>query len=308
MDKIDALATTLSVEREILVNSFKTLRPLELNEFIKDIFNKVFKTVILKRVLFKNELLKHFIEEGTSYEAHREYAEVKLYQSNDFEENSKYDETVKRPETLTTTLSTALKKYVMISLSQQQSKAAFANEASLNNWIESCIRNISESISQDIFSVISRKIVNSVKNDITITSTELDKQLIELNTLIDNMMFPSSEYNLDGKGRIKNVSYKDDIIVLLSPETLNKIDGNIMSAKFHNKYFDIKKYSYILLPNDVIGNKVIVISKNSFKGYFRINDVVTQTWAKNITTDYYHHYWLVFGEIPWSNAFSVELT
>lgn len=163
----------------------------------------------------------------------------------------------------------------------------------------------------ELYKVISDKVVKGVVNTIDLTSiNKYDTLLEKLNTLSDNMAFPSKAYNLGyqstGTGiEIKldnqfkdltrtNATKRDDLILFISPKLKNLFDSKVGSIKFHNQYFDITKYNVITLEEDILKDKqndiLLLVDKNAFKGYFRINEMVSQFWGANLTTDYFQHY------------------
>lgn len=336
MNKLEALVgklNTLSGGTNLTVQglqeSVAKMNPLQLNEFIEGLFNKVFKSYIFERVIFSHPVLKTFISEGTSFEAHREYFDTQLINSEEYDLNKKFINDIKRTKTLQTILSTQLKKVLPLTINLNQSRGAFASEQAFSQWLESQFRVITESMNIELYKVISEKIVKSIKNKVDLSNVKkADDLLQQLNTLTDNMAFPSKAYNLgyqslgSGIDRKFDTQYEDltrtnatkrsDMILFISPKMKNLFDSKVGSIKFHNQYFDITKYNVITLEESLLkeDNKdiLILVDKNAFKGYFRINEMVSQFWGANLTTDYFQHYWLVFGEIPWANGLKITLS
>lgn len=335
MTKLEALVTKLNqlhsgnLTVQSLQENVAKMAPLELNEFISGLFNKVFKSYIFERVLFSHPILKQFVVEGTSFEAHREYFDTQLIEDADYDLNKKMLTDIKTTKVLQTILSTQLKKVLSLTINLHQSRAAFASETAFSQWLESQFRVITESMNIRLYKVISDKVVKAVKNTIDLTSiTSYDTLLEQLNTLSDNMAFPSKAYNLgyQSKGTgIKrtadtqfddltrtNATSRSDMILFISPKMKNLFDSKVGSIKYHNQYFDISKYNVITLEEDLLkdgaNDIMLLVDKNAFKGYFRINEMVSQFWGANLTTDYFQHYWLVFGEIPWANGVKIKLS
>ena len=335
MSKLTALVTKLNqlgggaLTVQQLQESVIKMNPMELNEFIEGLFNKVFKSYIFERVIFTHPILKTFVVEGTSFEAHREYFDNQLIESEDYDLTKKMIPDVKRTKTLQTILSTQLKKILPLTINLHQARAAFASETAFSQWLESQFRVITESMNIELFKEISTRVVEGVKNYLDLTAIDrYDTLLQELNTLTDNMYFPSKAYNLgyqsNGNGINRtldpqfeevtrtNSTKREDMILFMSPKMKNLFDSKVGSVKFHNQYFDVSKYKVITLEESMLkdGNcdVMIVVDKNAFKGYFRINEMVSQFWAANLTTDYIQHYWLVFGEIPWANGVKLKLS
>lgn len=335
MTKLEALVQKLNTTYggnltvEGLQSNVVKMSPMELNEFIEGLFNKVFKSYIFERVIFSHPILKTFVQEGTSFEAHREYFDNQLIESSDYKLSEKMIKDVKTTKVLQTILSTQLKKVLPLTINLHQSRAAFASEQAFSQWVESQFRVITESMNIELYNVISNKIFEGVKNTLDLsTINKFDDLLEAVNTLSDNMAFPSKAYNLgyQSQGTGINVTldpqYDDvtrtnstsrsDMILFVSPTIKNRIDSRVGSIKFHNQYFDISKYNVITLDKSKLTDSsndeyIMLVDKNAFKGYFRINEMVTQFWGANLTTDYIQHYWLVFGEIPWANGVKIKL-
>lgn len=327
--KLNSLSGGSSLTVQSLQENVAKMAPLELNEFISGLFNKVFKSYIFERVIFSHPILKTFVVEGTSFEAHREYFDNQLIEDQDYNLTKKMITDVKTTKVLQTILSTQLRKVVPITINLHQARGAFASEQAFSQWLESQFRVITESINVRLYNEISKRVVKGVVNTVDLSSfTKHDELLEKINTLSDNMAFPSKAYNLgyQSKGSGINITlddkYKDltrtnatkreDMILFISPKLKNIFDSKVGSIKFHNQYFDITKYNVITLDESLLkdgsNDILLLVDKNAFKGYFRINEMVSQFWAANLTTDYIQHYWLVFGEIPWANGVKIKLS
>lgn len=340
MNKLEALVVKLGMASEgktseiatkvkDLQNAVAKMSPMQLNEFITGLFNKVFKSYIYERTIFKHPLLSKFVTEGTSFEAHREYFDSKLIESEDYDINKRMLSEIKTTKTLSTILSTQLKKVMSLTINLNFAKAAFASETAFSQWLENQFRVLEESVNIELYNKIGSDIVKGVKNVIDLTSvTKYDTLLQEINTLSDNMFFPSEAYNLgyqsEGTGikRIKtndanaqlrkNSLKREDMLLFVSPKIKNLLDSKVSSIKFHNQYFDITKYTVVTLDENLLkegeNDIMLLIDKNAFKGYFRVNEMASQFWAANLLSDYHFHYWLVFGEIPWANGVKIKLS
>lgn len=333
MNKLEALVEKLNASGghltvQTLQENVAKMSPMELNEFIGGLFNKVFKSYLFERVIFSHPLLKTFIVEGTSFEAHREYFDTQLIDSYDYDLSKRYSDDVKPVKTLQTILSTQLRKVLEVPVNLHQARAAFASETAFSQWLNAQFRVITESMNILLYKYISSQLSKKVVNTVDLTSiTKLDDVLQKINTLSENMSFPSKAYNLgyqakgtgiDLKLDIKydaltrtNATSRSDMILFISPKIKNAIDSKVGAIKYHNQYFDITKYNVITLEEEYLkdgeNDLLLLVDKNAFKGYFRINEMVSQFWGKNLVTDYFQHYWLVFGEIPWANGVKIKL-
>lgn len=340
MTKLDALVVKLGlatqgqtsqIEAAVkkLQENVAKMSPLETNEFITGLFNKIFKSYLYERSIFKHPILGKFVQEGTSYEAHREYFDTQLIESENYDINKRVLSENKTTKTLQTVLSTQLKKVMPLTINMNFAKAAFASETAFSSWLESQFRVIEESFNKELYNTIGSKIVSSIKNVVDLsTINKYDELLQEVNTLSENMYFPSKAYNLGyqsngtGIARTLDNQYDDvtrtnsvkreDMILFISPKLKNLFDSKVGSIKFHNQYFDITKYNVVTLDESLLKDNghdlLLLVDKNAFKGYFRINEMVSQFWGANMMTDYFLHYWLVFGEIPWANGVKIKLS
>ncbi len=103
---------------------------------------------------------------------------------------------------------------------------------------------------------------------------------------------------LHDKDTRMNVLDKDRVVLFMSPTLKNKLINSTTNT-YHNAYFDITKYDIVELDEATLktpdGDDVILaMDKGAFKGYFRIDRMESQRWAKNLTEQFFHHYWLVF--------------
>lgn len=340
MNKLEALVVKLGLaspnnvaQIKTTVNklqeSVKNMNPMELNEFINEMFNKVFKSYLFNRVIFSHPVYKKFIEEGVSIEANREYFDTQLLDSKAYDINKRIPTDLQPVKVLQTVLTTQLRDYFTLPVNMNFARAAFASETAFSQWLEAQFKTLEESFNKKLYEVISSKIVKSVINTVDLTNVnEIDKTLENLNILSDNMAFPSKAYNLgyqakgtginlvadsiyDDKTRI-NATKRENMILFVSPRIKNLIDSRVGSIKYHNQYFDIKKYEVITLDEKIMTDSdvpfMLLVDKNAFKGYFRVNEITSQFWGNNMITDYFHHFWLVFGEIPWANGVKIKLS
>lgn len=321
---------TVQIETKIkeLQEQVKTVSPMQLNEWIQGIFNKLWVSQLIQQNLFSHPIISMFVEEGRSYEAHRELFSTKLLNVTDYDQTVKISNDIVRPKQLRTVLSTVFKKKCDLTVELDYARAAFASPTAFASWKSSVFDSMNDTVSIFLYEYIADAVAKGIKNTIDLKSeTKLEDLLQKINTLSDNMAFPSMAYNLgyqsNGTGidRVhdplkeehlrKNWTKREDLILITTPEVKNALDAKVGAIKFHNQYFDISKYNVVTLDKDKLKETdetpfILLVDKKAFKGYFRINQVTSQFYANNMLTDFFNHFWLVFGEVPWVNGVKIQ--
>lgn len=334
VDKLNRLSGT-SITKEQLYQSLQNSNPVEFNTFINDLFNRVLISGFWKRTIFSNPLSSLFIKQGTSISAHKEVLDSKLLESQDFDPTKRYADQQQKSRTIRTVLSTVIKKYIMNTLNYNIAKAAFVNDRSFSEWLNKQYEIITESFNIEIYDLLSKTIVKDTKNTIDFTSIKSVEGILKsITTIRDKMKFSTDAFNIGYVSKLnnngeyeldtditknpdlthtrKNAVNSERMVMILSPEMYNHLTASTKKI-YHNKYFEIEKFDYVLIEQkylkDADGKEnILFLDKSSFQGYFRINEIATQQWAGNLTSEIYFHYWLVFGVIPWANGVKFKVS
>lgn len=294
---------------------------IQLNHFITALTEKVLISAIFRRVEFKSKLVQHFLSEGTTISAAKEVFDSKLLDLHDFDPAKRYPANQEKSKTLVTVLHTVAKKYITNTVSYAGLRAAFASEQAYGQWAAKQVELLSASMNLHMFRIMQEEIKNSVKNELTLDATKFDtwdKIFIELTRIANSMQLPTTAYNIGytpaeiadianaDKLRV-NVNQINDLLIMASPDFENAIKGKVSPIKYHNEYFDAKKFKGVI-PLELPNSELYMVADNAFEGYYRINEVATQNWAANLTLEYFLHFWFVFGMIPWANGLHIKFT
>lgn len=323
--------STVKAATEKLQDSVLKFNSIQLNEFMEEFANKVLTGSVFKRLQFQDKFSKHFFKEGTHYSALHEVSDVQLLNSSEYDQSQRILDKGNWPKGLRTIIKTKARKYLQYTFNYQVVKAAFASPESFGAWYQRLLDNLTTSLQVEMYHELSNEVKSSVVNTIdAVHTTSWDTLLLELNEYISAMALPTNAYNIgyesklengaivkkddsEDANRKKNVSQRSDLILITTPKILNSIKGRVLTSKIHNEYFKMENFAdIILLPNDFLteGGKemLFVVDKDSFYGRFRIHEIATQSFAANLETDTFLHYWYLFGMIPWANGFKFTFT
>lgn len=331
--KIDSSLTGTALDTFIdnMVKSVESSSPLEVNQWIETMFNKVLRSVLNTKVLFNHPLISHYINLGEHITEFTEVFETKNTKSHEYDASVRIPNDRFIPKTLHTVIGKGIKRYIAREIQYDFIKQVFATPDGAASWLSDTMNKMSEDIRMDLYDYIVPRITTEVKNTIDLTTyTSPDEFLIALNTLTDKMGLKTNAFNLgftsqvgsdgeyisdgsDDETMINTLS-RENMLIIASPQLFNILDGKVSTVKFHNEYFNIKKYGAVAIIEAKHlyegGNKdkpfLMVLDKNNaFKGWYQLERVATQNYAASIKSDIFSHYWFKFGPIPWANGVKV---
>lgn len=174
------------------------------------------------------------------------------------------------------------------------------------------------------------KIANLIKTQtfnksITGTGKDLFECLSdEILPAIRKMTTLNSEYNVNAKSKYVHNTKIEDLIVIMSPANIQRIQSGIKSQLFNAKFLDIgtllNENNIINLGNEInigdsdteisIGaaeyvddNTVYVLSKKAIRHVSQISRQESQAWAENLSIQLTLHVWGAVDFLPWGQGF-----
>lgn len=291
---------------------------LEANNFILNLYNKVLISTLFKRLQFKDPISEQFFKAGISISAAKEVFDNQLLDAHDYDPNKRYPDNQTKANTLSTILVTVKQSYLTNTIRLAGVKAAFASEIGYGEWLSNQIKLLTESLQVILYKTLTPLFRSEIKNVITLDAkiNSWDKIFVAINGIAANMKLPTIKYNLGfttpsnaaNKSKVRHNSvHMDSLLMMGSTNIQNALNGEVSTVKFHNAYFDIKSYKGYI-PLDVDDTEIILLADNACEGYFRVNEVASNTWAANLSVEYFLHYWYVFGFIPWANGVRIKFT
>lgn len=144
--------------------------------------------------------------------------------------------------------------------------------------------------------------------------------------LIEDMQYFNNEYARDNtkNSEYLNINNREDLLLIMNRKTLNRFKNGALSNQLNNKLVD---FNNVLPLENIIGtgkdivigtsgenitvadtelipeNQVVVINKNLIKYLWFVELVDSQYFVQNMTLQFTHHLWGVFGQLDWEGAF-----
>lgn len=134
-----------------------------------------------------------------------------------------------------------------------------------------------ETLEVYMFEQIQANIKGAVKNTITLAKADygtLESVFVAATGIVENMGLPSIRYNIgftdptdaDNANDVrKQISTISDLVLIASPDTINSLKGMVSSSKFHNQFFDTKKFGAVI-PLKLDAGEMLIVDKRAFEG------------------------------------------
>lgn len=165
---------------------------------------------------------------------------------------------------------------------------------------------------------ISKKVTGNATNILSAFTNEIFP-------LIEDMQYFNNEYARDAtkNSQYPNVNNREDILMLMNRNTLNKFKNGAMSNTLNARLIN---FNDVLPLENIIGvgkdltigtskdninvantelipeNKVLLINKNLIKYLWYVDVVDNQQFAQNMSTQFIIHLWGVAGILDWEGA------
>lgn len=183
----------------------------------------------------------------------------------------------------------------------------------------SVISTIIRDLAGDTASIkISKRVAGTATNILTCFTNEIFP-------LIEDMQYFNNDYARDAakNALYPNVNNRDDILLIMNRNTLNKFKNGAMSNQLNNKLVD---FNNVLPLENIIGtgkdltignssenitvantelipeNKILIINKNLIKYLWFVDVTDSQEFAQNMAVQFVNHLWGVAGQLDWEGA------
>lgn len=183
-----------------------------------------------------------------------------------------------------------------------------------------------------VFSKLFKDLIGSSDPDkiskrITGTATNILSAFVnEIFPEIENMQYFNKEFARDATKNTQypNVSNREDLLMIMNRKTLNRFKNGAMSNELNNKLIN---FNDVLPLENIIGtgaeitvgastdnitvadtelveeDTVVVINKNLLKYLWFVEISDSQKFVQNMSIQFVHHLWGVFGQLDWEGAF-----
>lgn len=167
--------------------------------------------------------------------------------------------------------------------------------------------------------IISKRITGSATNILTAFVNEIFPQ-------IENMQYFNKDFARDNtkNSQYPNVNNREDLLMIMNRNTLNRFKNGAMSNELNNRLIN---FNDVLPLENIIGtgadikvgastdnitvldtelveeDTVVVINKNLFKYLWFVEISDSQKFVQNMSIQFVHHLWGVFGQLDWEGAF-----
>lgn len=310
------IATDLGTTLDALQSKMSKATLVEVNEFTSQLMNKIGKQLLINTFNYKNPITSIFAKDAFQYGDGAEIMEVQVK-----DENGNYDATKYLPENTTqqTILSqiikTVDKKIFDTEISVAIVRGAFINDTAFAGLIEQLVGVLNKRLEVFLLGTLTAAIKAGVLNKKTIKEGDLLKNWIKIFEFAEDMELPSKKYNLGFADPLDasvteetqlNTSMLKDIYLFMNAKTLNDFKRKALPSLFHIDEFNLDKFGGAKkLP--LADNEVLVLDRRGFQFYWRIRELASQAFARNLKVVYYLHTWLRYGLIPWANGMVVTL-
>lgn len=168
---------------------------------------------------------------------------------------------------------------------------------------------------------------NKISKRITGKSTNILSAFVnEIFPEIENMQYFNKDFARDASKNTQypNVNNREDLLMIMNRNTLNRFKNGAMSNELNNKLIN---FNDVLPLENIIGtgaditvgastdnitvadtelvpeDTVVVINKNLFKYLWFVEISDSQKFVQNMSIQFVHHLWGVFGQLDWEGAF-----
>ena len=168
---------------------------------------------------------------------------------------------------------------------------------------------------------------NKISKRITGKATNILSAFVnEIFPEIENMQYFNKDFARDATKNTQypNVNNREDLLMIMNRNTLNKFKNGAMSNELNNRLIN---FNDVLPLENIIGtgaditvgastdnitvadtelvpeDTVVVINKNLFKYLWFVEISDSQKFVQNMSIQFVHHLWGVFGQLDWEGAF-----
>lgn len=147
----------------------------------------------------------------------------------------------------------------------------------------------------------------------------------EIFPMVEDMQYFNNEYSRDATKNTQypNINNRDDLLLIMNRKTLGRFKNGALSNQLNNKLVD---FNNVLPLENIIGtgkditvgtsgdnvsvadtelipeNTVVIINKNLIKYLWFVEVTDSQKFVQNLSMQFVHHLWGVFGQLDWEGA------
>lgn len=310
------IATDLGTDLATLQSKMSQATLVEVNEFTESLMNKIGKQMLTDMFNYKNPITSIFAKDAFQYGDGAEIMEVQVKDDSGNYDATKYlPENVKQKEILSTIIKTVDKKIFETEVSVAIVRGAFVNDTAFSGLIGQLVGVLEKALEVYLLNTLTTYVKTNVKNVKTVKAGGLLKNWVEIFDIAENMELPTKKYNLGFADPTDasvsdqtqlNISKLTDVHLFMNPSTLNKFKREALPSLYHIDEFGFDKFGGAhKLP--LADNEVLVLDRRAFVFFWRIRELMSQAFARNLKVVTYLHAWLRYGIIPWANGVLVTL-
>lgn len=290
---------------------------LEANEFIEEFTNKVLLQFVYKDLGFSDPFFKKFGTTEGSYKAIAEVIDSQLLATHTFDKEKRMSDAQERAKQLSTTLGTVLQEYTTLTMQKGVVKAAFLNEGAYSKWVSKQTKLLRTTFQVRLFEVMQVNTVDKIQNKIYIGAKykTFAEKLVAILAIGEQMFYPSTDFNIgyadptDAKNvdKVKKQTASLNELTLIANAIFKTGVSSISGAiKVGDGFYSKDNLPQIIKTDRYDVDTVALVEDDAFKAYLRVYEMDSNNWAANMTIEYYLHFWLVAGIVPWGVGVEIK--
>ena len=294
-----------------------TANPSIANEFLSDMYNQI----VMQRTydLFRDYEMpfKVFLREMSRLGDAEQLLSAELASVNDYSDGTGLDETpspfdATKPSMVVSFIKTEDKRVTDVQLSYEIWAGAFVSENGLSNMAGIIIKNLQDSIEEDI----RVKIRTDLEDDTAVTkyqeielvsdageTANAQKAYEQIVKLVLDMSIPSDDYNTS---EVKTFTRKGNAVLVLNSRYMASFDVNVLASLFNSGKIEEKKYfSEVILADLTAGDDNLiglVLDREAYLYGFRFKVASSIYNPKTLKINIFNHAWIKRGFVPFRQA------
>lgn len=309
--QLTKIATDLGTDLATLQSKMSTATLVEVNEFTDYLMNKIGKQMLIDTFNYTNPITSIFAKDAFQYGDGAEIMDIQLGATpTDYDATSYLPTSVEQQNILSTIIKTVDRKKFEAEVSLAILRGAFLNDTAFMGLVDKIIGTLEKNLQLFLLDTLTTAIKAGVLNKEKIAEDTLLNNWIHIFEGAEKMELPTKEFNLgyatptdaaNAELTQINVSNLQDLYLFMNAKTLNDFKRKALPSLFHIDEFNFNKFGGAKkLP--LLDNEVLVLDRRAFVFFWRINELVSQAFAKNLKIVYYLHVWMRYGLIPWANG------
>lgn len=289
------------------------------NEFLPTLMNQLTKQIIVNSFGTISPIIDIFMRDTIPTGAGIQQIENQLAKVSNYDQTNFVPKEQIKIDALINYLATKDYKLFELSISERIIAGAFFEGSipAFNEFINQYIAKLEETKELWAYDIFQSDVLNNIKYGLFTLPTaptptdvngysEAQQALIGFFKIIaQSTGYPTRRYNNDGRKRAIHNTKISDIMILGNPTTFSYMNNIALPKLYHAEYLKISKlfnesqYKQDQFPDGL----VMVMTRETYHAYTRIFKVLTQFFAKNMTTYFATHWWIIRGVCPWAYGF-----